>query len=77
VIRTRIKALHFSDGWEYSNGCAFEFAVGRDAGLPSFDATGRPLSPEDGRARLAGAVRDLEAEGFDAAGVRSAICRLG
>jgi len=73
VLRTRIKALYLSDDWEYSNGCAFEFSVAVDAGLPTFDAAGRSLPHQDGQARIAAAARNLESEGFDASALRT--CR--
>ncbi len=76
VIRTRIKALHFSDDWEYSNGCALEFQIAWALGLPTFNAAGRPLSLKEGRSRLESAVQDLEAGGFDASGLCSALQQL-
>jgi len=76
VIRTRIKKLFFGDGWEYSNGCAFEFSVAWDAGLPVCDAEGHALSIEEGAARITRAALELEAEGFDASGLRAALERL-
>lgn len=65
VIRTRCKAVYFSEDWEYSSGCAFEFAVAHDYGLPTFHADGRELSLEDGIGRIAAACSELEAEGLD------------
>jgi len=76
VVRTRIKALYFSDGWEYSNGCAFEFSVAADAGIPTLDAAGRPLTRDEGVRRLEEAARALEAEGFDASGLLAARGRV-
>jgi hypothetical protein len=54
---TRIKALYFSDDWEHSNGCAFEFSVASDAGISTFAAAGRPLTREEGCRRLEAAAR--------------------
>src|SRR5690349_11114702 len=31
VIRTRVKAVYFNEGWEYSNGCVYEFVVANHA----------------------------------------------
>lgn len=76
VIRTRCMAIYFSEDWEYSSGCAFEFAVALDAGLPTFHADGRELSREEGRARIAAATAELEAEGLEVALLRDVMARL-
>lgn len=76
VIRTRCKAVYFSPDWEYSSGCAFEFAVARDAGLPTFHADGREMSLADGRARIAAAAGEMAAQGLDAAPLREVLARL-
>jgi hypothetical protein len=73
LLRTRVKAAWFNDGWEYSNGCAFEFAVASDAGLPTCDVAGRALTVEAGRERLEAAARELEAAGFDASRLRQSL----
>ena len=77
LIRTRFKAVYFHPDWEYSNGCAFEFAVAQSAGLPTFDAAGRPLDRAAGTERLTAAVRALTGAGFDPAGLRQALSWLG
>lgn len=77
AIRTRIKKLFFGPGWQYSNGCAFEFSVAWDAGLPACDAEGRPLDLEAGAALIAAAAAELESGGFDASGLRAILARFG
>jgi hypothetical protein len=76
LIRTRVKAVYFNDGWEFSNGCSFEFAVAREAGIPCFDARLQPLSLDDGIARVERAVADLEARSFDPERLRLNLARL-
>ena len=76
VIRTRCMSVDFSEDWEYSSGCAFEFAVALDAGLPTFYADGRDLSLEEGRSRIAAAVGELEAQDLDVAPLRDVLVRL-
>jgi hypothetical protein len=76
VIRTRIQAVYLSADWEYSNGCVFEFSVACDAGLPTFDADGRPISLEEGKARIEAAARELERDGLDASGLQVALGRV-
>jgi hypothetical protein len=56
LIRTRIRAIYFNDGWEFSNGCAFEFLVAVDAGVPTFDATNAELDVTGAIARIESAV---------------------
>jgi len=77
VIRTRCYAVYFSDDWEHSSGCAFEYTVARDAGLPTFAANGAQLPPEEAADRLLAVVAEMEGEGFDAAPFREALDRLG
>jgi hypothetical protein len=77
LIRTRFKAVFFNDGWEYSNGCAFEFAVAQSEALPTFDAAGEPLARAAGIERLTTAARELAGGGFDTAGLRRALTWLG
>ncbi|HEY0511949.1 MAG TPA: hypothetical protein VGH73_08595 [Thermoanaerobaculia bacterium] len=76
LIRTRFRAVGFSDDWEYSNGCTFEFAVAWDEGLPTFDARGKDLDLPAGIVRIERAVREIEAEGFDATSLRVNLARL-
>ncbi len=76
LIRTRFRAVCFSDDWEYSNGCTFELAVAWDAGLPTFDAQGHDLDLSAGIALIDRAVREIEAEGFDASVLRLNLARL-
>lgn len=76
LIRSRFKAVYFNAGWYYSNGCAFEFTVAQDAGLPTYDAAGQPLDLAAGRAHLESAARELELDGFDASGLRQGLDRL-
>lgn len=76
VIRTRVEALYFGPDWEYSHGCTFEFSVAWDQGLPTFDATGVPMSRGAGIARIAAAVTDLESQGFEVPGLHLSLARL-
>jgi hypothetical protein len=62
LIRTRVKAVYFNDGWEYSNGCTFEFAVALDAGLPTCEADGRMLGAETAMARIEAAIASLDGD---------------
>jgi hypothetical protein len=76
VVRTRCKAVYFSDDWEYSNGCAFELSVACDAGLPTFQADGREMTLAEGVRRITAAAAELASEGIDATSLREALARL-
>jgi hypothetical protein len=67
LLRTRIKSVWFNRNWQFSNGCAFEFAVALDAGLPTLDRDGKPLERSVGIKLIESAIRELEHDGFDAA----------
>jgi hypothetical protein len=76
LIRTRVKSVVFNAAWEYSNGCAFEFAVACEAGLELFDAELLPVPVAEGIDRLAAAAADLETKGYDAQRLRLTLNRL-
>ena len=76
VIRSRVGRVVFGRDWEHSDGCALEFAVATEAGLPVFTEEGAPISREEGRALLSAAVSEIEAGGFDATGLQSCLARL-
>lgn len=65
LLRSRIKAVYFNEGWEYSNGCTFEFMVAVDQGLPTFDAAGVPLRLSDATAQVAEAIEVLQRDRLD------------
>lgn len=56
LLRTRIKSAYFNDGWQFRNGCTFEFAVAVDHGMPTFDHEGQPLSAVDGLRLIEAAI---------------------
>jgi hypothetical protein len=62
VIRSRVELVFFNEGWQYSSGCTFEYAVALDAGIPAFDAAGRPMVASEARRLVDEALCDLEAE---------------
>jgi hypothetical protein len=65
LLLTRIKAVYFNDGWQYSNGCTFEFAVALDADIPTYDAAAAPLSRDEGVGLIEEAIRQCERSGID------------
>ena len=76
LLRTRVKSVWFNRNWEYSNGCTFEFAVALDAGLQTFDRTGRPLHRDEALAMVRTALKDLDQRGFDTGKLRENFHRM-
>jgi hypothetical protein len=70
LLRTRVKSVWFNRNWQFSNGCAFEFAVAQDAGLPTFDHRGGALSRKQGIELITAAIEQMERWGLDASKLR-------
>lgn len=75
-IRTRVKLVYLGIDWEYSFGCAFEFAVAHDAGIATFGEDGVALDLTAGMTRIAHAVAEVEAARLDVRGLREVLTRL-
>ena len=76
LLRTRIKAVYFNAGWEFSSGCSFEYLVSFDAGLPTYDASGAPLPVETAVGLIERAIGVLRNEGLDADSLVDKLTRL-
>lgn len=76
MLRTRVNAAFFNDGWQFSSGCTFELAVAIDAGIPTFDSGLRPLELSRGIALIEGALRELEAAAVEPVGLRRHLALL-
>lgn len=76
LLRTRVKSVRFNANWQFSNGCAFEFAVADDAGLPTFDHRNDPLPRHTGIELIGAAIRWLNGHGFDSSKLRENLERL-
>ena len=64
VIRTKCKAIVFNDGWEFSNGCTFEYLVGYRNEMPLLDRAGNSIPPGRAKQMILVAIKQLEADGF-------------
>lgn len=67
VIERYAALVVFLDGWEYSNGCTYEFLVAQRLALPTATEAGRPLTLAAGGALIRGALANLAAQGVEAA----------
>lgn len=64
VIERKCFAVSFNEGWQFSNGCTFEYLAGLKAGAQLFDHRYKPLSPAEARDTIAYAIETLEKDGF-------------
>jgi len=64
VISRKCHAVFFNEGWQFSNGCTFEYYAGLKAGVQLFDNCGRPLELTAAIEMIATAIEGLEADGF-------------
>ncbi|HEY6159275.1 MAG TPA: hypothetical protein VIV88_17640 [Gemmatimonadales bacterium] len=76
LLRTRVANVFFNDDWQYSSGCAFEFAVAHDAGLPTWDAQGASLSLGAGISLIERAVAQMAADGIALNALPTNLARL-
>jgi len=76
LLRTRVRLVWFNRNWQYSNGCAFEFAVAQDAGLATYDYQGKILDRETGISLLEEGIKELDLEGLDTNLLRENLARL-
>lgn len=66
VIIKKIHTVYFNDGWEYSNGCTLEYAVGRRKGAPVHDHLGNDIPPAAAAEMVRRALADLGSRGIAA-----------
>lgn len=76
VIRKKCQAVYFNEGWEYSNGCTFEYLVGVRAGLPLYDHRNKSLEVATAKEMINAAIQDLVKEGFDVPQLRKVFGEL-
>ncbi len=76
VIRSRVRAVYFNEGWQYSNGCTYELTVALEAELPTFDATGARLDGETALRHVEQAQQELSSLGFQPTGLTESRERL-
>ena len=72
VIKRYSETVYFLDGWQYSDGCAIEFATAVQLGLPALTEHMKPLDPSDGRALLRSAIAEYVSVGLDPVRLRRA-----
>ncbi len=76
VIQRKCHAVFLNEGWQFSNGCTFEYLVGLKAGRPLFDHNNKLLDPARAKTMIASAIEGLEKEGFHTPGLREVYQKL-
>lgn len=64
VIKERCHSIFFNKGWEYSNGCTFEYLIGSQVGMPLFDHENKRLDKKYAEGLIRQAIKDLIKKGF-------------
>ena len=59
VIERYVSTIIFIDGWQYSNGCAYEFLIACKGGIIMLTEDQSPLQPVEGRQLIRTATREL------------------
>jgi len=76
VISKKCHAVYFNDGWQFSNGCTFEYLAGLTAGVQLFDYCGEPLKLGVAIEMIATAIEGLEKDGFSVPRLREVLAGL-
>lgn len=76
VIERKCHAVCFNEGWEFSNGCTFEYLAGLQAGAQLFDHCYKPLNPVLARDTISYAIETLEKDGFSVPKLREVLSEL-
>lgn len=76
VISKKCHAVCFNEGWQFSNGCTFEYLAGLKAGIQLFDDRGRPLEPAAAKKMITAAIETLENDGFRVPKLREVLAEL-
>jgi hypothetical protein len=64
VIEEFARTVMFADGWEFSNGCSYEFLIAKKAGLQALDESLRPIDLQTGLSMIRRATDELLSGGL-------------
>ncbi len=76
VISRKCQAVCFNEGWQFSDGCTFEYFAGLKAGVQLFDHCGKPLKLRTAIEMIASAIGTLESDGFSVPKLRDVLAKL-
>jgi hypothetical protein len=63
IIAHSVKTVVYIDGWQYSNGCAYEFLVAWRCPVETLNEELQPLSLEEGLQLIRAAIAELQEAG--------------
>jgi hypothetical protein len=64
IIEEFARAVVFTDGWEFSNGCCYEFLVATKAGIETLDESLQPITLAAGVSLVRHAVVEMSSRGL-------------
>jgi hypothetical protein len=73
VIEEFASAVVFANGWEFSNGCSYEFLVATKAGIKRLDESWRAIDISDGLSRIRMAIEELSSRALPAEFLRAIV----
>ncbi|PRY39340.1 hypothetical protein LY71_1219 [Geodermatophilus tzadiensis] len=76
LVEQHAGTVVFSEGWQFSTGCALEFVAAQRVGAELLEHTLAPLSVEDGERLLHDAIAALDAAGCDSSALGAAAREL-
>jgi hypothetical protein len=76
VIEEFAKTVVFANGWEFSNGCSYEFLVAVKSGIETVDEELRPLSATAGLSMIRRAATELLTRGLPSEFLRGIVDEL-
>jgi hypothetical protein len=60
VLKECVNMVVFAEGWEYSNGCAYEFLIATQAGIRRVNEHLRPLRLDQGIRKITKAIQEMQ-----------------
>jgi hypothetical protein len=76
IIRAFAQRVLFVDGWQFSNGCAYEYLVAVQAGIPTLDEERAPIDIVKAANLLRAAISELSSLDVDAEFLRATLAQL-
>jgi hypothetical protein len=76
VIIKKVYKAYFNDDWEYSNGCALEYAIAARKGIPRLDHLDNLLDLRTATTKLEHAIATLKRDDFKVDALEQTLARL-
>jgi hypothetical protein len=76
VIIRKVYKAQFNEHWEYSNGCALEYAIATRKGIPRLDHLGNALDMSTATGKLEHAIATLKRDSFKVDALEQTLERL-